>query len=229
MAKKAIYFDTETTGIDYKNERIVELAGFDPAGNRTFCQFINPGRPIPKEASAIHGITDDMVKEAPSFGAVWTEFVAFCGEEAVLVAHNGEAFDRPFVIEEAKRNDVLVPDWPLIDTLKWSRKYRPDLPKHSLQYLRQVYGVKENNAHRALDDVMVLHEIFSIMIDDLSYEKVLELLGVPTALGDTMPFGKHKGTALKDLPADYVAWLKKQELLPDLKAALDKLCLTASP
>lgn len=220
---KAIYFDTETTGVDIRNDRIIELAGYDPISKQSFVSLIHPGRPIPKEATAIHGITDNMVAGERDFGAVWSEFVAFCGENAVLIAHNGESFDLPFLVEEAKRHNATVPSWPLIDSLKWARKYRPDLPKHSLQFLRQVYGVSENNAHRALDDVLVLHEVFSIMIDDLSIETVLDLLGSKSQNLDVMPFGKHKGVALKELPKDYIAWLKKQESLnPDLKLALEK-------
>lgn len=219
---RAIYFDTETTGVDIRNDRIIELAGYEPVSKQSFVRLIHPGRPIPKEATNIHGITDEMVANAPNFGGIWEEFVAFCGDDAVLIAHNGETFDLPFLGEEVKRHNMTLPAWPLIDSLKWARKYRSDLPKHSLQFLRQVYGVAENQAHRALDDVMVLYEVFSTMIDDLPIEKVLELIS-PQLKGDVMPFGKHKGTAFKDLPKDYIAWLKKQDSLnPDLKIALEK-------
>lgn len=230
---KAIYYDTETTGIDAKVDRIVEIAAYDPKNERTFCALVNPLMAIPKAASAIHGITDEMVKEALDFSKVGADFIAFCGDDAVLIAHNNDAFDLLFLQEETKRHQLQLPAWPMIDTLKWARKYRSDLPKHSLQFLRQIYGISENQAHRALDDVKVLHEIFSIMIDDLPIETVLALMKTSqdsVALGDVMPFGKHKGTPLSQLPKDYVQWLKKQEFMDknqELKDALDKVAKLA--
>jgi DNA polymerase-3 subunit epsilon len=117
----------------------------------------------------------------------------------------------------------------MIDSLKWARKYRPDLPRHSLQFLRQIYGISENTAHRALDDVIVLAELFTVMIDDLPLEKVLELLDNQSdPLPVVMPFGKHQGKPLTEVPPDYLAWLKDQGALEkpenaSLKAALLKL------
>jgi DNA polymerase-3 subunit epsilon len=69
-----------------------------------------------------------------------------------------------------------------------------------------VYGFASNQAHRALDDVIILHQVFSAMIDDLSMETVMELLSKQQVL-TRMPFGKHQGKALADIPKDYVAWL----------------------
>lgn len=227
MAKRGIYYDTETTGVSPANDRIIEIAAYDPVRNLSFNKLVNPGMPIPKEATAIHGITDEMVASAPTYAQVGQEFIDFCEGDVALIAHNNDGFDRYFLENEAKRNGLVNPPWPMIDTLKWARKYRPDLPRHPLQFLRQIYGIKENTAHRALDDVMVLYEIFSVMIDDLSIETVLELLGGQgNGKVDVMPFGKHKGKAIKELPEDYVDWLKKQEILTKqengaLKAAIE--------
>jgi DNA polymerase-3 subunit epsilon len=210
--KRAIYYDTETTGVNPANDRIIEIAAYDAMEKKSFTMLVNPGIPISPEATAIHGITDEMVKESPNFAEVGKAFAAFCEGDVVLLAHNNDAFDRYFLENEAKRHALEFPPWPMIDTLKWARKYRPDLPRHPLQFLRQIYGVAENTAHRALDDVMVLYEIFSVMFDDLPMEKVLELMGTPTKV-DFMPFGKYKGKSIKELPADYISWLKKQDIL----------------
>lgn len=214
MAKRPIYYDTETTGIRSDKDRIIEIAAYDPIENRTFVSFIHPGLPIPPEASAIHHITDDMVADAGSFKEVGQAFIEFCSNDAVLIAHNNDAFDRLFLEAECKRSGLSFPEWNYVDSLKWSRKYRPDLPRHSLQSLREVYGIPSNQAHRALDDVVVLHQIFSQMIDDLSIETVLELLSRPSVL-TRMPFGKHQGKPLADVPRDYVRWL-------DSSGAFDK-------
>ncbi len=210
MTKRPIYYDTETTGISHERDFIIEIAAFDPIRERTFVSFINPGTPIPKEATAIHGITDEMVKEAPSFAEVGKKFFDFCQDgETVLIAHNNDNFDLHFLRKECKRNALDFPELPMIDSLKWARKYRPDLPRHSLQYLREVYGIKENQAHRALDDVMILAEIFSIMIDDLPLNLVLDLIYKKNELIKEMPFGKHQGVPLEKVPQDYVLWLEK--------------------
>ena len=208
MALTAIYYDTETTGIKMDKDKIIEIAAFDPVGNRTFCRFVNPGFPIPAEATAIHHITDEMVATSPSFAEVGQAFIDFCGPDAVLIAHNNDSFDKPFLEAEAKKHGLTLPTWKYIDTLKWARKYRPDLPRHALQVLRDVYGIPPNQAHRALDDVIVLHAVFSQMIDDLSMEQVLALMATSKKLS-RMPFGKHQGKALIEIPKDYVAWLKQ--------------------
>jgi len=227
MAKRPIYYDTETTGVRPDKDRIVEIAAFDPVRDRTFHSLINPGCPIPPEASAIHNISDEMVQDAPNFAEVAKQFIEFCSEDIVLIAHNNDAFDKPFLECEYKRNDVSIPNWLYIDSLKFSRKYRPDLPRHSLQHLREYHGIEANNAHRALDDVIILHQVFSLMIDDLSMETIIELMNQKQILRH-MPFGKHRGTPIKDMPPGYVRWLHENGALdkPDnaeLKEAFEAL------
>lgn len=203
---KVIFYDTETTGTRYEKDRIIELAAYDAIEKRSFVQLINPQCSIPPEATAIHKITDEMVREAPIFAEVGKAFTDFCGTEAVLIAHNNESFDKPFLETEFKRSSLSIPPWRHLDSLKWARKYRPDLPRHSLQHLRETYGILANNAHRALDDVMVLFEVFSRMVDDLSIEKVIQLLEKPQKVTN-MPFGKYQGQPLSRIPKDYVRWL----------------------
>jgi DNA polymerase-3 subunit epsilon len=225
MALIPIYYDTETTGVKFDKDRIIEIAAFDPTNNRTFCRFVNPGFPIPPEASAIHHITDEMVASSPTFKEVGEAFIEFCGENAVLIAHNNDNFDKNFIESEAKRSNLTLPSWKYVDTLKWARKYRPDLPRHALQILREEYGIPPNQAHRALDDVIVLHSIFTQMIDDLSIEQVLSLLATGPKLS-RMPFGKHQGKSLSDIPKDYVAWLKQSGAFdkPENKELKDCFC-----
>lgn len=229
MALRPIYYDTETTGIRPDKDRIIEIAAYDASRDVTFVQFVNPGCPIPAESTAITHITDEMVANAPSFAEVGKQFIEFCGTDCVLIAHNNDRFDKIFIEAEASRSGLTLPSWKYIDTLKWSRKYRTDLPSHALQALREVYGFEANQAHRALDDVIMLHKIFSVMIDDLPIEVVLELLNQPTDLS-RMPFGKYQGRMLKEVPPDYLDWLKKSGSLDkpdnkDLKEALSKLAL----
>ena len=99
-----------------------------------------------------------------------------------------------------------MPDWKFLDSLKWARRYRPDLPRHTLQFLREIYCIPANNAHRALDDVIVLYKMFEQMIDDLSIDEAYALLNKPKKL-QHMPFGKHQGMPLNQIPKNYVKWL----------------------
>jgi DNA polymerase-3 subunit epsilon len=224
MSFKPIFYDTETTGVRPDRDRIIEIAAFDPLRNESFVQFINPGIPIPPESTAICKITDDMVKDADSFAVVGQKFIDFCGADAVLIAHNNDRFDKPFLEYETKRSGLQLPTWKYLDTLKWSRKYRPDLPSHALQNLREVYGIEANQAHRALDDVMILHKIFTMMTGDLTFEQVMTLIEQPLSM-DRMPFGKFQGRPLSEVPKDYIRWLRDSGALekPENKELSEKL------
>lgn len=213
MPLRPIYYDFETTGVEARADKVIEIAAYDPVLGRQFVEFVNPGCPIPPETTAIHKITDEMVKDAPSFSEVGKAFLNFCQGEIVLIAHNNDSFDYLFLMHEAKRHNLKIPGWPTIDSLKWARKYRSDLPKHSLQYLRTLYGIEENQAHRALDDVMTLHKVFSSMVDDLPFETIIALMNEKEGVPNVMPFGKYRGKPLNTLPSDYVKWLKEQGAL----------------
>ena len=224
MPKKAIYYDTETTGIKPEKDRIIEIAAYDPTEDRSFVTLVNPGMPIPAESTAITGITDAMVENGPTFQKAGQDFIDFCKGDVILIAHNGDSFDKQFLINECKREGLEYPNFPHIDSLKWARKYRPDLPKHPLQYLRQVYEIEQNQAHRALDDVLVLYKIFSLMIGDLSLEDVYLLLyqQTETALPRVMPFGKHRGEPIENLPKSYRVWLRESGALEKAENTLLK-------
>jgi len=208
MKKRLIYYDTETTGLKAGVDRIIEIAAFDPVLNKSFSELINPEMPIPEMSTKICNITDEMVKDKPTFHEVGKRFAEFCTEGSVLTAHNNDSFDKHFVEKEFKRCSLELPEhWIYLDTLKWARKYRSDLPKHSLQYLREIYNVEANQAHRAFDDVMVLYKIFSQMIDDLTADQILSL--IYSDIITSMPFGKHTGKPLKEVPKKYILWLKE--------------------
>jgi DNA polymerase III subunit epsilon len=224
---KPIYYDTETTGVKPGKDRIIEIAAFDPAGNRTFCTFTNPECPIPAESTAITHITDEMVKDAPLIKEALSAFADFCTGEYVLIAHNNDAFDKLFLEAEFERAGLVIPQWTYIDSLKWSRKYRSDLPRHSLQFLRETYGIEANQAHRALEDVFVLHKVFSQMVDDLEMKTILSLMK-QTPQVQRMPFGKHAGKLLTEIPKEYAKWLAKEGALDkkenaQLKETFEKL------
>ena len=228
MQKHIIYYDTETTGVKSATDKIIEIAGYNPITKKSFCEFVNPGISIPQVVTDITNITDDMVKDAQGFDVVGQKFFDFCTPNAMLIAHNNDGFDKHFLLHEAKRHNLTLASYTYLDTLKWARRYRPDLPKHSLQYLREVYNIEANQAHRALDDVMMLYKIFKKMKLDLSYTKVYDLLYNQASAEIThMPFGKHRGKLLSDIPKFYLKWLNESGALDkednnDLKKSLEK-------
>jgi len=227
MPLRAIFYDTETTGIKAERDRIIEIAAYDPVNNLTFEKLVNPGSPIPAEATAIHHITDEMVAAAPGFDVVAQEFIKFCEGDVVLIAHNNDAFDFHFLRTEFTRINQEMPSWKFLDSLKWARRYRKDLPRHTLQSLREIYNIPANNAHRALDDVIVLHKVFGFMTDDLTIDEIYALLNRPREIHH-MPFGKYQGKPLQELPKDYLKWLAGSGAFAkpennELKLSLEKL------
>ncbi|WP_239978359.1 putative quorum-sensing-regulated virulence factor [Candidatus Similichlamydia epinepheli] len=220
MQLNAVFFDIETTGLDLNKDRIVEIAAFCPASGEKFTSLVCPGQQIPSDASAIHGIYDHMVAEAPSFDKIGSDFLKFCSMEGtpVLIAHNGKQFDIPFIENELKRFDLDLPKhWLTVDTLQWARKYRSDLPRHSLQFLRETFGIPNNQAHRAMDDVLTLFEVFSDLVGDLPLEIILKKLDEPDVADRVskgiMPFGKHHGKPLQEIPSSYLKWLNESGAL----------------
>lgn len=221
-----IFYDTETTGTQIDKDRVIEIAAYNSSTKESFVTYVNPEIPVPEESSKIHGITTAMVSSAPTFPEAYHNFKQFCGSASILVAHNNDNFDLPLFQKECQRYSLEPLNLRTIDSLKWAKKYRPDLPKHNLQYLRQVYGFAENQAHRALDDVITLHKVFSALVGDLNPEQILALLEEsfhPRVF--KMPFGKYKGKTLSEIPASYLEWLENQGALDkpenqDMKAAI---------
>lgn len=170
-------FDTETTGLDPRTCRVVELGGvrFDALGvTSRFNALINPGTPMPVEASRVNGITDAMLAGKPDMREVLPDFLAFA-RGTVLVAHNAP-FDVSFVNEELSRMGKGPLDHRVVDTRILAREAFPGLPKYALQDLASRLGIEAKDAHRAEDDARVCMELFLRCVAALR-----ERLGVPAA------------------------------------------------
>lgn len=162
---REIIFDTETTGLDAREDRIIELGCIElinrfPTG-RTFHHYINPqGRAINPEAQAVHGIAAEHLIGKPSFGDLAEEFMTFI-EGAKLVAHNA-GFDMGFINAEFGRlgHPAVGPE-RVVDTLALARRKHPMGP-NSLDALCRRYGI--DNSHRtrhgALLDSELLAEVY---------------------------------------------------------------------
>ncbi len=166
---REIIFDTETTGLDNRQDRVIEIGGIEldnhfPTG-RTFHVYINPGdRKVHPDALAVHGITDDFLKDKPAFAQIVNELVSFF-EGARWVAHNA-TFDMGFINAEFARLDLPSISNDLVtDTLSLARRKHPMGP-NSLDALCRRYGI--DNSHRtkhgALLDSELLAEVYIEMI-----------------------------------------------------------------
>ncbi|MGB4057397.1 MAG: DNA polymerase III subunit epsilon [Alphaproteobacteria bacterium] len=162
---KEIVLDTETTGM-YPDEgdRIVEIGCLElynhiPTG-KTLQLYINPERDVPAEAIAVHGITNEFLKNKPIFSQVYTEFLDFIGD-ARLVIHNAE-FDMKFVNAELKKvGHPPIPWSRVLDTLGMARKKFPGSPAN-LDALCRRFGIdnSERTYHGALLDSELLAEVY---------------------------------------------------------------------
>lgn len=154
-------FDLETTGLDPEKDAIIALGGVHVLGQRVLHQevfeaLVNPGRPIPKASTEIHGLTWEMLKEKPKLEEVLPGFRRFI-EDTVLLAHNG-AFDMAFL----RREGIHQP--PLVDTLLLSHLLFPDLKDHRLEALAERFGVPVVGRHTALGDALMTAEVFARML-----------------------------------------------------------------
>ena len=158
-------FDLETTGMSSLHDRIVEIAAVRIETNGTLSRFhslINPGIRIPSGASAVHGISNAMVAQSPSFNEIAYTFLKFA-EESTLVAHNAR-FDLGFLQESLHRNGLKIWEGKTMDSIILIKKAYPGLPSYSLQFLRREFGLGDGTgqAHRANADVEWTLEIFAM-------------------------------------------------------------------
>ena len=165
MDDEYIVLDIETTGLSFRTEKITEIGAVKVKNGEvvdTFECFVNPKIPIPQRIVEITGITDEMVRDAETIDKVMPKFLRFIGD-LKLVAHNAD-FDIGFLKYNAESLDLKM-DNEYIDSLKLSRQLYPEFKKHKLGILADKFGIKVENAHRALDDVKTLVEVFKKLLE----------------------------------------------------------------
>jgi len=123
-----------------------------------FHALVNPGRPMPDSARAAHGISDDMLKDAPAFGAVGPDLRRFMSG-SILVAQNAE-FDVLFLNAEFVRAGMSKLAMPAIDTILLARKAKPGLPSYNLDTLARHFKLKFKERHRSIGDCEVTGGVF---------------------------------------------------------------------
>ena len=242
-----VFFDLETTGINITRERIVEISVLKvhPNGKEeTKTRRINPEMPIPPESTAIHGITDDDVKDCPTFKQVAKSFADFL-EGCDMAGFNSSRFDVPLLTEEFLRAgvDFDASKRKFIDVqIIFHRKEQRTLEAAYAFYCNK----KLENAHSAEADVIATYEVLKSQLDrydDLendinflskeysSFNNNVDLAG-RIILNDkgveVFNFGKHRGKSVTDVlnkEPSYYSWMMDGDFPLNTKQVLTKLRL----
>lgn len=229
LERPLVFLDLETTGTDTANDRIVDVALLrrDPGGMEgTFSSLVDPGVPIPVEASEVHHITDDMVRGQPTFKELAAKLLAFM-DGADLGGFNVGKFDIPMLAAEFKRAgfEFSTKDRRVLDAFTIFQRKEP----RNLSAAYKFYcGKNLEGAHRAEADAKASFEIFEAQLekyDDLprGFDELSQLLNAkdPRFVDSerkfmwrngqaSFAFGKHRGLSLEEVAKrdpGYLDWL----------------------
>ncbi len=243
LTRPIAFIDLETTGINITNDRIVELAIVKISIDGTKQvkrKLLNPLMPIPKQASDIHGITDEMVKDAPSFKQVANEIKQFI-EGCDLGGYNSNRFDIPMLLEEFLRAgiDFTVDGKKLVDVQKIFHM----MEQRTLSAAYKFYCNKTlEGAHGAEADATATWEVLEAQLDRYpqigdSVEQIVKFTGEDDIVDfarrfvkekgvEVFNFGKHKGKpvtqVLKEEP-QYYDWMMKGDFPMNTKQKLTEI------
>ena len=228
--------DIETTGVDATKTNPVQIsmiavypgeAGVTQHRRILMNTLCDPGEPIPKDATAVHGITDKDVQGKPDAAiACWqAEHIASLAHPDVLVTYNGRLFDVP-IISRLSGGSYLS-SLPHIDVLDMAYRYLPTLENHKLGTIyKHLMGRDARNAHNALADVQYTLDIMDALRKQakLTMKQLLEEMSTPRPY-TIMPISKHKGKLLSDIPVSFARWLLNQNegkpMRADLKLSME--------
>ena len=243
LTKPIAFIDLETTGINISTERIVEIAmvKISPDGTQQIKRkLINPQMPIPKASSDIHGITDEMVKDAPTFKQAANEIKQFI-DNCDLAGYNSNRFDIPMLIEEFLRSglEFTLEGKKLLDVQKVFHM----MEQRTLGAAYKFYCNKSlENAHSAEVDATATWEVLEAQVERYpqignTVESIVKFTGEDDIVDfarrfvkengiEIFNFGKHKGKpvtqVLKEEP-QYYDWMMKGDFPMNTKQKLTEI------
>lgn len=166
-----IAIDLETTGLDPKRDRMIEIGAVRVERGRVVEQFsslVNPQRTLEPRITALTGITDEMLASAPELSEVLSEVLAFCGEWPLLGHH--VIFDYSF-LKRAAVNAGQSFARSGVDTLKLARRFMPEQEKKNLSAACAFFGVGQKEAHRAVSDAISSHQLYQKLLEQYGKEE----------------------------------------------------------
>ncbi len=164
-----VSIDLETTGLNPKRDRIIEIGAILVERGEIreeFSTFVNPGRKLEERITELTGIRDEDLAEAPELDEVFPKLLEFMGDFPLL--GHSILFDYSF-LKKAAVDRKLTFERSAVDTLQIARKYLPDLPHRNLEYLCRYYEIP-HHAHRALEDAKATDRLFR-KLAELFYEE----------------------------------------------------------
>jgi DNA polymerase III subunit epsilon len=219
---KLAVLDLETTGVDPLTARIVEVAIVSERSETLFHSYVNPGIPIPAEATAVHGIDYARVATRPRFGDV-AGFVLEALHGRVVAGYNALAYDVPLLNAELLRVQRPPVAGPVLDGLLMWRALEP----HTLAGATQRFlGRDLPGAHTALADACATAEVIGAISRLYSLPDDARALAqrfVPPSKvtpDGRLTVGKHKGRLLREVPRDYLQWMLGQDFDASTKDAV---------
>jgi DNA polymerase III epsilon subunit-like protein len=214
-------FDTETSGLGASagvcEAAVIEIDDDMQILNQ-YRSLLNPGCEISVSATAIHDITDDMVKDCPTIEQWFeTNFPNLKNEHVLMVAHNAP-FDAKFLAPHVGKLESLC-------TLKLARRAWPECPDHKLRTLMYYLKLQKLGSHSALDDTTTCLGVLKLACEKLglTLEDAYHMLRKPTEVTH-MPFGKEwKGKPLCEVSDSFMNWcLNLKDLDADLRYSIEK-------
>lgn len=193
LAAEYIIFDVETTGLSVaEGDRIIELAALRMKNGLLvdrLVSLVNPERPLSVGAQAVNGITEEMVRSAPTAGEFLPRMIEY-SSQACLVAHNA-SFDIKFLTYQLalygrKLNDAT----PVIDTMKMAKEFLPYLSSYRLGSLANSLGVKVGTAHRAEADAEITMAVFQRLLAMAEDHNIVDLKMLASRFGVEKPVFK---------------------------------------
>lgn len=243
LNRPIVFIDLETTGINLATDRVIEIAIVKIAPDKTRQvkhKIVNPQMPIPKSSSDIHGITDDQVKDAPTFKEVANELKQFI-DNADLSGYNSNRFDIPLLMEEFLRAGITL-DMTNRRMLDVQQIFHM-MEKRTLGAAYKFYCEKELiDAHSAEADASATWEILEAQLERYEHlgstlDTILQFTGEEKHVDfarrfifdndvEVFNFGKHKGRAVTDVlkaEPQYYDWMMKGDFPLHTKQKLTEI------
>jgi len=175
LDEEFVAFDLETTGLNSREDRIIEIGAVIIKDGREvdrFQTFVNPRRQLRQQIVELTGITEEMLIDAPDIEQVLPEFLQFVGDRTV-VAHNAD-FDTGFIRTACKEQGIEYP-FTSVDTLALSQVLMKQLKQHKLNLIADAMNLPEFNHHRAADDAVICGMIMARFVEMLKEKGVTRL------------------------------------------------------
>ena len=169
--------DVETTGLSPSRDRVIELTAIRFQGSNSIWSstwLFNPGTNIPSRSTSVHGITDRMVKDQPTFSTVAADISAAL-TNSIIIAHNAR-FDWSFMSKEFARAGAEVPHVTVVDSIPWSKLVLPARRSYSLHALSADLNLHTAPTHRSESDTMALVELIQHCIGSMETNATLDKL-----------------------------------------------------